>query len=558
MGARTGVLSVVVSLVLMTTACSTAPEGAEPDSSHSSTTPSSAPEQRQTQRPKPTAAEEPASLSWGPTQAQYDDAKAAVARMSLGQKAGQVLVQFYSGINPGAAVEHSRRLHLAGSIIMGDNVPRTAGGVVDVRAMAHATQRLAAAAGKGRDWPAVIAVDQEGGLVARLGAPLTLWPTPMTYGASGNPAIARQALNSINEELSALGFTVNFAPDADVTTGAADPTIRSRSFGASPKLVSAMTTGSLEGALAAGVLPAVKHFPGHGALTTDSHLGLPVQGASVAQLQDRDWEPFKAAVEAGAPMIMMGHIAVEALDPGVPSSVSPASYQALRGLGFDGVVVTDAMNMGAIQDEYAPGAASALALAAGADLILMPADVEAAHAAIVAGVRDGSIPRQRLNEAATRVVAMMKYQESISDPADMDVVGSHKQVSRAASGAGLTVLQGPCQGAIVEDSVRVAGGTGLDRARFRAAAARHGISTGQGPLVVLLGPGTSGSGDIVVALAGPWGLAASNATTSRIALYGATPGAFDALFAFLTGQAPAPGQLPVDVGHLPAGTGCGQ
>ncbi|HET7414956.1 MAG TPA: glycoside hydrolase family 3 N-terminal domain-containing protein [Arthrobacter sp.] len=494
----------------------------------------------------------------GPAQAQYDDAKAAVARMSLGQQAGQVLVQFYSGTKVDAAVERSRRLHLAGSIIMGDNVPTTADGVVNVEAMARTTRRLAAAAGQGRDWPAVIAMDQEGGLVARLGAPLTLWPTPMTYGASGDPDVARKALRSINEELAALGFTVNFAPDADVTMGAADPTIRSRSFGGEPRLVSAMTSGALQGALSSGVLPAVKHFPGHGAVTTDSHLGLPVQDASVEELKARDWKPFQRAIEAGAPMIMMGHIAVEVLDPGVPSSLSPASYQALRGLGFDGVVVTDAMNMGAVQDQYAPGDASAMALAAGADLILMPADVEAAHAAIVAGVRDGSIPRQRLNEAATRVVAMMKYQETISGPAGMDVIGSHKSVSKEASAAGLTALQGPCKGAIVEDSVRVAGGTELDQARFRAAAARHGISTGQGPLVVLLGPGASGNGDIVVSLAGPWGLAASSASTSRVALYGRTPGAFDALFAFLTGQAPAPGQLPVDVGNLPAGSGCGQ
>nr|WP_026818741.1 glycoside hydrolase family 3 N-terminal domain-containing protein [Arthrobacter castelli] len=478
--------------------------------------------------------------------------------MSLEEKAGQVLIQFYSGTNPDVAVERSRRLHLAGSIIMGDNVPRTASGVVDVESMAAITERLAKAAGQGRDWPAVIAIDQEGGLVARLGAPLTLWPTPMTYGASRDPDVARRAQQSINEELAALGFTVNFAPDADVTIGAADPTIRSRSFGSVPRLAASMTVGAVEGALTTGVLPVVKHFPGHGSVTTNSHLGLPVQQASVAKLKQRDWRPFKAAIEQGAPMIMMGHIAVEALDPGVPASVSPDGYDALRGLGFEGVAVTDAMNMGAIQDQYAPGEASALALAAGADLILMPADVEAAHAAIVAGVRDGSIPSQRLDEAATRVVAMMKYQQSLAGDAapGMGAIGSHQDVSQGASAAGLTVLEGPCEGAIVGGSVRVAGGTAQDRARFRAAAARHDVSTGSGPLVVLLAPGASGSGDIVVSLGGPWPLAASQASTSRIALYGRTPGAFDALFDFLTSNAPAPGQLPVEVGNLPAGTGC--
>lgn len=152
----------------------------------------------------------------------------------------------------------------------------------------------------------------------------------------------------------------------------------------------------------------------------------------------------------------------------------------------------------------------------------------------------------------------MMYQESLGGkaPAQLEVIGSHQDVSQSASAAGLTVLDGPCMGAIVTDSVRVTGGTAQDRVRFRAAAERHGIATGAGPLVVLLAPGASGSGDIVVSLSGPWGLAASQASTSRIALYGRTPGAFDALFEFLTGQAPAPGQLPVDVGDLPAGTGC--
>lgn len=497
-------------------------------------------------------------LAWGPSQQQFDAAAAAVAKMSTAQKAGQVLVQFYAGTDPAAAVDRTERLHLAGTIVMGDNVPTTSDGVVDVKSMAQINDRLSTATrADGRDWPAVLGVDQEGGLVARLRAPLTEWPTPMTYGAAGNPELAKTAQLSMNTELAAVGFTMNYAPLADVTIGAKDPTIRARSYSEDPAVVGAMTTGAMHGAIASGVLPVLKHFPGHGSVTTDSHLDLPVQKASLQELQQRDWRPFSTAIDAGAPMVMMAHIAVTELDPGVPASVSPAGYQALRDLGFAGVAVTDALNMAAIAEKYPAGEAAARALAAGADLLLMPADVEAAHAAITAAIADGSIPAERLDQAATRVVALLKWQQSVSEPVPLDAVGSHEAESRDASAAALTVLTGQCGEKLIDTSVRVSGGTEQDRQRFRAAADERGIDTASGPVVKLVtgAAGNSTAGDIEVSLGGPWALAASDAEV-RIALYGRTPGAFDALLDFMTGEAPAPGALPVDVGTFERGTGC--
>src|SRR4029453_12770630 len=102
----------------------------------------------------------------------------------------------------------------------------------------------------------------------------------------------------------------------------------------------------------AGVLPSVKHFPGHGSVTVDSHESLPVQKATVEQLRAKDWKPFQAAIDAGLPLIMTGHISVPALDPGVPASLSKPSYATLRGMGFKGVAVTDALNMGAVQKQF--------------------------------------------------------------------------------------------------------------------------------------------------------------------------------------------------------------
>lgn len=477
--------------------------------------------------------------------------------MTPGQKAGQVLLPFYSGLNHDAHAATIERLHLAGSIIMGDNVPRSADGLVNVHAMTEVTRRLGEASrSSGRSWPGMIAVDQEGGLVSRLAAPLTAWPSPMSYGAAGSVPLATEAGKGLAGELAALGFTVDFAPTADLTVGPGDPTIGARSMSADPKAAGDLSIGFSRGMLAAGVLSSVKHFPGHGSMTVDSHLEMPVQPASVSQLRARDWKPFQAAITAGSPMIMMGHIAVPALEPGVPASLSKPSYAALRGLGFKGVAVTDALNMNAVTARYPGGSAAPAALAAGADLLLMPADVHAAHAAILDAVASGRLPAARLDEAARRVVTMMLWRARTAPRNHGAAAGSMAGTSAKVSARAVTVLSGPCRGPLVPGGVRLAGGTAADQALFAAAAREAGITLGAGPLVTLIGyRGAPAGGDIAVALDAPWPLAGSTAPT-KVALYGRTPGAFKALLAVLAGKAGAPGKLPVAVGPYRHGTGC--
>ena len=233
---------------------------------------------------------------------------------------------------------------------MGDNVPRAADGLVDVRSMTAATGRLGAASRSGgRTWPGLIGVDQEGGLVARLGAPLT--GLAITHElrrsrqrAAGNGSRQGASGGTRNARLHPLtSRRTPMSPSARLTPPSAPAPCPP-----DPRAAGNLSVGFSRGMLAAGVLSAVKHFPGHGSVTVDSHKDLPVQKATVAQLKARDWKPFQAAVAAGSPMIMAGHIAVPALEPGVPSSLSPASYAALRAMGFKGVAVTDALNMGAV------------------------------------------------------------------------------------------------------------------------------------------------------------------------------------------------------------------
>lgn len=501
-------------------------------------------------------------LGWGPEQRDQDAAAAAVAAMSMEQKAGQVLISMYAGTDAEAQAATIKRLHLAGSIIMGDNVPLDARGQADPVAMATVNARLAQATkADGRPWPGLIGVDQEGGIVARLGAPLTEWPTALSYGAAANVPLAKDAGRGLAAEIGSLGFTVDFAPVADVTIGPADPTIGARSMSGNPDAAGALAVGFSQGMQEAGVLPALKHFPGHGSVTVDSHQDLPVQPAGIAELEARDWKPFRAAIVAGVPMVMTGHIAVPALEPGVPASLSGPTYAALRGMGFKGVAVTDALNMGAVQKQYPGGSAATAALAAGADLLLMPTDVGQAHAAIVSAVAARTLPAARLDEAAIRVATMMIWRgRATSPPAGSAPAsaapGSGGDISARVSAGAVTVLSGHCGAPIVQGSIRIAGGSPQDRARFEAAAAKAGLGTGAGPLVSLIGyAGRPVGGDIAVALDAPWPLQDSSAPV-KIALYGRTPGAFEALVAVLAGKATAPGKLPAAVGSYPAGTGC--
>jgi beta-N-acetylhexosaminidase len=458
--------------------------------------------------------------------------------MSVEQQAGQVIVARYD--ETAAPVELVERLHLAGVILMGHNVESPEQVEAVTTALEDANER---------PYPLVISVDQEGGRVARIRSPATEFPSLMTLGAARDPELASRVARASGDELRSLGFTMVFAPDSDVTTGPDDPTIGSRSASSDPELVSEIVSAALRGYAAAGILAVTKHFPGHGSVPADSHEELPIQTASAGELAERDFVPFRVAVAAGVPAMMVAHIDVESIDPGVPSSLSSKVTGVLREeLNFDGVVITDALDMAAITKGYNSEDAAVQALSAGVDILLMPLDIDAAHAGIVEAVGDGRLDADRLAEAATRVVALMLHQAESAPPSE-DTVGSNGSISYEASLAGMTVVSGPCEGRLVGDAIQVAGGNEADRDLLVAAARAAGLSIGSGDGVRLLGatPPVPGDGDVVVSLDTPYALGASNATTARIALYGRTPEAFRALVDVLVGAASAGGRLPVDV-----------
>jgi len=277
---------------------------------------------------------------------------------------------------------------------------------------AEALRPLVAALRALDDPPPLVAVDQEGGRVARIGPPVAPWPAMMAFGAIGDADLCERAGARLGSELAQLGISADLAPVADLALDPANTVIGTRSFGGDPQAVATLVTAFARGLERGGVAATLKHFPGHGATADDSHVSLPHVAAPEALLRERDLVPFRRALDAGvASIVMTAHVVIDALDPERPASLSPRILEALlRGeLGFTGVACTDCLEMDAIARGVGSIAGAVGALAAGADLLLVShtlAVAEAAADAIVAAVRDGTLSETRLRTAAARVRAL--------------------------------------------------------------------------------------------------------------------------------------------------------
>ena len=261
--------------------------------------------------------------------------------------------------------------------------------------------------------PLLTCVDEEGGTVARVAGSgnfdVTNVGNMSEIGASGDTERARQAGETIGIYLSELGFNLDFAPDADVWSNPANEIVRYRSFGTDPKRVSEMSMAVLDGLMSKGVTGVIKHFPGHGATEGDTHEGYAYTNKTWGELEICELIPFQTGIEQEVPMIMVGHISL----PNVTGDETPASLsheivtKRLREqMGYDGVVVTDAMNMGAVAENYEPAEAAVKALQAGVDLILMPEDFRAAYQGVMDAVEDGTLSKKRIDQSLRRILRL--------------------------------------------------------------------------------------------------------------------------------------------------------
>jgi beta-N-acetylhexosaminidase len=258
------------------------------------------------------------------------------------------------------------------------------------------------------DVPLLVAVDQEGGRVARLRAPWTVWPPLRALGRTGSAALAARVGEALAAELAPCGIRCDFAPVVDVDTNPRNPVIGDRSFGDDPDLVGRLGAAMIGGLQRGGVAACAKHFPGHGDTDVDSHLDLPAVEHSRSRLEDVELRPFRRAIEADVAMVMTAHVVVRELDDAVPATLSPAVVDGLlRGeMGFGGVVVSDDLRMKAVADRWRPEAAAALAVRAGCDLLPVCADTEAQVEAIEGVVRaleSGEISWNSMDDACARI-----------------------------------------------------------------------------------------------------------------------------------------------------------
>ena len=266
-------------------------------------------------------------------------------------------------------------------------------------------------------YPIFLTVDEEGGEVSRVAnssIEVIQVDDMATIGSTGDTSAAYEAGVTIGSYLNELGFNLNFAPVADVAA-ANDEVLGNRSFGEDAAVVADMTGSIVEGMEGTGISACMKHFPGIGTSEGDTHDGRVEITKSLEEMRTSEFLPFEAGIESGVDCIMVSHVVASGIDTeGVPSSLSePVITTVLRGeLGYDGIVITDALNMSAITEYYTSEEAAVMAIEAGADMLLMPEDFETAYNAVLTAVQDGTISEERINESLRRIYRV-KYADKL-------------------------------------------------------------------------------------------------------------------------------------------------
>ncbi len=522
-----------------------------------------------------------------------------LASLSPEQRAGQTMAIAFRGPSITSAAEDMiRSSGVGGLVLRTENAPNAA-------ALARICADLQRIAADAKVPPLFLALDQEGGPVARVGGGMTVFPSQMALAATPDPiAAVRQAATITAEELRAAGVNWNFAPVADVNNEPLNPIIGNRSYGSDPQRVSSLVGAAIRAYTAAGFLGCAKHFPGHGAATVDSHVGLPTIDVDRTRLDRVELQPFRAAIAAGVPAIMLAHLIVPALDPtpSLPASLSRRITTDLlrRELGFAGLTVTDDLEMGALAS-IGEAAAGLRALEAGADFVLFRFDETAqreGHRLISVAIRNGSLPN--LDASVSRLLAA-KDRFGILDPpaprtADLSLnAGAALELARQS----ITLLHNdgralPLRGRVyaiattAADLTRLPGGSDLatELERSRSMPDVAGVTFGtnisesiiataaldaQKADVVVVGVADVGINDdqrrlvsrltalkptVLVSLRGPYDVRFAPNVAACVCTYGGRTPSLRAVIDVLTGARRPVGSLPVAVSdRYPLGAG---
>ena len=402
---RTRTLSLLLVLLLLTGCGTAVPE--EPNTSLPQ------PDHSTTEEYQPPAEQNPATPDTAENGVQPDHSKTPaetaqqqLEKMTLEQKLYQMMIvtpEALTGVTTatqaGATTEAAIRTYPVGGVIY------FAQNLID----ADQTATLLANTQSFSEIPLFLAVDEEGGTVSRVGANPAMGATkfPPMGELEGGADAAYQVGLTIGTELMNLGFNLDFAPVADVNSNPNNSVIGNRAFSSDPQTAAELVAAAVRGFRESGICCTLKHFPGHGDTATDSHAGYAQTTKTLQELKNAEFLPFQSGIDAGATMVMVGHISA----PNAAGDTTPASLSKtivtdwLRGeLGFSGLVVTDAMNMGEITTEYSAGEAAVLAVEAGVDLLLMPSDFKAAYRDLREALDSGRVTQERIDESVLRIL----------------------------------------------------------------------------------------------------------------------------------------------------------
>jgi beta-N-acetylhexosaminidase len=387
--------------------------------------------------------------------------ESSLREMTLEERVGQLIMPDTTGVLMHEEGPEFRRLaeaverfHVGGFIIYSG----------DALTAAALTNRLQARARV----PLLFASDFEGGVGMQLRGGTRL-PRAMALAATGDTESAAEAARITAREGRALGVHVNFYPVLDVNNNPSNPIINTRAFGDDPEMVANWGAAFIRAAQDERQIATAKHFPGHGDTSLDSHILLPTLDATRERLERIELPPFRSAINRGVRAVMTAHIAVPALDPMAlevvrPATLSPAVVEGIlrRDFGFDGLVFSDALSMGAVADRYEAGEAAVLAIEAGCDVALYPVDIERAHAALCDAVKTGRMPPERIDLSVRRILAAKAWcgihrERQVSLDRVWDVLGSpsHTETSRDLFERGITLIRDP-QGLLPIRKERVA------------------------------------------------------------------------------------------------------
>ena len=368
-----------------------------------------------------------------------------IAEMTTEEKVGQLIMVGFEGTQANEAIEiHIRDRFVGGVVLFSRNIQSPK----QTAELTNELQRLAQSTTHGI--PLFIGIDQEGGWVIRLKEGATVLPGNMALGATDSTELAERAGEITAVELAAVGVNLNFAPVMDVNNNPRNPVIGRRSFGESSERVSQLGVAYIRGLQHNGMLATAKHFPGHGDTTVDSHFDLPTVSHDRERIHALELQPFRAAIDADVAAIMTAHIIYPAFDPDRPATLSPTILTNLlrEELGFDGLLITDDMEMKAIDDRYRSGEASVMAIEAGADIVMVlwtPTKQDEVFDALLSAVKSGRISQARLNQSVERILKSKRaaFDRRFVDPdAVGTIVGSaaHQGLAQTIASQAITVV----------------------------------------------------------------------------------------------------------------------